>query len=123
MSSVVKIVECVPNFSDGRNQDVLDALADAIRNSEGCSLLDVESGVSTNRSVFTFCGSPSAVVEGALQAARTARKLIDMTKHHGMVKCCGTIPSYCSSHFLKCSIQYYNLMIGFSGVVVFLLSG
>jgi len=83
--SGVKIVECVPNFSEGRNQAVLDALAQAIRNTAGCSLLDVESGASTNRSVFTFCGTPSAVVDGALQAARTARKLIDMAKHHGNV--------------------------------------
>ncbi len=81
--SVPKVVECVPNFSEGRNKEALDAIADAIRGTEGCSLLDVEPGTSTNRTVFTFCGSPNAVVEGALQSAKAARKYINMAKHHG----------------------------------------
>ncbi|XP_028836235.1 formimidoyltransferase-cyclodeaminase [Denticeps clupeoides] len=78
-----KLVECVPNFSEGRNKEVIDAIADAISNTEGCSLLDVDPGASTNRTVYTFVGSPEAVVEGALNAARTASPLIDMTKHSG----------------------------------------
>lgn len=78
-----KIVECVPNFSDGRNQEVIDAIADAIRKTQGCSLLDVDPGKSTNRTVYTFVGDPDAVVEGALASARVARELIDMRTQQG----------------------------------------
>uniref|UniRef100_A0A673GWN7 Formimidoyltransferase-cyclodeaminase n=1 Tax=Sinocyclocheilus rhinocerous TaxID=307959 RepID=A0A673GWN7_9TELE len=62
---------------------VIDAIADAISATEGCSLLDVDPGSSTNRTVYTFVGPPMAVIEGALNAARVAFKLIDMTKHSG----------------------------------------
>ena len=78
-----KIVECVPNFSEGQRKDVIEAIAEAIRGAAGCSLLDVDPGTSTNRTVYTFVGAPAAVVEGALSAARTAFKLIDMRKHKG----------------------------------------
>ncbi|XP_076158801.1 formimidoyltransferase-cyclodeaminase [Alosa pseudoharengus] len=80
---MAKLVECVPNFSEGRNKEVIDAIAEAISGTEGCSLLDVDPGSSTNRTVYTFVGSPQAVVEGALNAARIAFQLIDMTKHSG----------------------------------------
>ena len=82
-SSPDKVVECVPNFSEGRKADVIEAIASAIRGSDGCKLLDVDPGESTNRTVYTFVGNPLAVVEGALQAARVAHKLINMTKHRG----------------------------------------
>ena len=62
---------------------VIDAIAEAISTTDGCSLLDVDPGSSTNRTVYTFVGSPEAVVEGALNAARAAFPLIDMTKHSG----------------------------------------
>jgi len=78
-----KLVECVPNFSEGRNQEIIDAIAESIRKTPGCTLLDVDPGKSTNRTVYTFVGSPEAVVEGALNSAKTARRLIDMTKHSG----------------------------------------
>lgn len=78
-----KLVECVPNFSEGRDENVINAIAEAIRNTSGCTLLDVDPGKSTNRTVYTFVGEPEAVVEGALNAARVARKLIDMRKHKG----------------------------------------
>ncbi len=78
-----KIVECVPNFSDGRNKETIDAIADAIRQTKGCRLLDVDPGKSTNRTVYTFVGSPEAVIEGALNSARVARKKIDMRVHKG----------------------------------------
>ncbi len=78
-----KLVECVPNFSEGRDGAVLDAIAQAVRNTPGCTLLDVDPGRSTNRTVFTFVGPPEAVVEGALAAARVAQKRIDMTLHSG----------------------------------------
>ena len=78
-----KLVECVPNFSEGRNPEIIEAIADAIRKTPGCSLLDVDPGKSTNRTVYTFVGSPEAVVEGALNSAKVARNLIDMRKHTG----------------------------------------
>lgn len=78
-----KIVECVPNFSEGRDKEVIDAIADAIRQTQGCTLLDVDPGQSTNRTVYTFVGDPESVVEGALAAARVARVKIDMRLHKG----------------------------------------
>jgi glutamate formiminotransferase / formiminotetrahydrofolate cyclodeaminase len=80
---MTKIVECVPNFSEGRDRGVIDAIADAIQHTPGCTLLDVDPGRSTHRTVYTFVGAPEAVVEGALAAARTARKRIDMRQHRG----------------------------------------
>ncbi|XP_023670555.2 formimidoyltransferase-cyclodeaminase [Paramormyrops kingsleyae] len=80
---MAKLVECVPNFSEGRNKEVIDAIADAISGTDGCSLLDVDPGSSTNRTVYTLVGSPQAVVEGALNAARVAFQRIDMAKHSG----------------------------------------
>lgn len=78
-----KIVECVPNFSEGQNKQTIEAIASAIREVEGVTLLDVDPGYSTNRTVYTFVGDPDSVVEGALAAARVARKLIDMKKQKG----------------------------------------
>uniref|UniRef100_A0A8C3F210 Formimidoyltransferase-cyclodeaminase n=1 Tax=Chrysemys picta bellii TaxID=8478 RepID=A0A8C3F210_CHRPI len=78
-----KLVECVPNFSEGNNKEVIDAIGEAISQTPGCVLLDVDAGPSTNRTVYTFVGSPDAVVEGALRAARVAFQLIDMGKHRG----------------------------------------
>jgi glutamate formiminotransferase / formiminotetrahydrofolate cyclodeaminase len=78
-----KIVECVPNFSEGRNEHTIEAIAKAIRNVEGCQLLDVDPGESTNRTVYTFVGDPESVVEAALAAAKVAWELIDMRHHQG----------------------------------------
>ncbi|XP_053170496.1 formimidoyltransferase-cyclodeaminase [Scomber japonicus] len=80
---MAQLVECVPNFSEGRNKEVIDAISAAISATPGCSVLDVDPGASTNRTVYTFVGSPDAVVEGALNAARQAFSLIDMSKHSG----------------------------------------
>ncbi|XP_074520533.1 formimidoyltransferase-cyclodeaminase [Halichoeres trimaculatus] len=80
---MARLVECVPNFSEGRNKQVIDAISAAISGTGGCSLLDVDPGASTNRTVYTFVGSPDAVVQGALNAARCAFSLIDMSKHSG----------------------------------------
>jgi glutamate formiminotransferase/formiminotetrahydrofolate cyclodeaminase len=79
----VQIVECVPNFSEGRDPAVLDAIADAIRAVDGVTLLDVDPGAATNRTVFTFVGAPAAVEEAAFQAIKRAGELIDMSKHSG----------------------------------------
>ncbi len=78
-----QIIECVPNFSEGRNLEIINAIADAIRNTPGCSLLDVDPGKSTNRTVYTFVGEPNSVIEGAMAAAKIAHKLIDMSHHKG----------------------------------------
>jgi glutamate formiminotransferase/formiminotetrahydrofolate cyclodeaminase len=78
-----KIVECVPNFSEGRNPEIIEAIAEAIRQTEGCRLLDVDPGASTNRTVYTFVGGPEAVVNGAFNAAKVARERIDMAQHTG----------------------------------------
>ena len=78
-----QIVECVPNFSEGRNKETIEAIAQAIDQIDGCRLLDVDPGALTHRTVYTFVGDPSSVIEGALAAARVARKLIDMREHKG----------------------------------------
>ncbi|EOA97574.1 Formimidoyltransferase-cyclodeaminase [Anas platyrhynchos] len=78
---MAKMVECVPNFSEGCNKEVIEALGQAISRTPGCVLLDVDAGASTNRTVYTFVGTPEAVVEGALSAARVAGQLIDMSQH------------------------------------------
>ena len=78
-----KLVECVPNFSEGRNAETIAAIAKAIEKTEGCRLLDVDAGQSTHRTVYTFVGDPESVVEGALAAARVAAERIDMRQHTG----------------------------------------
>ncbi|MFP4527101.1 MAG: glutamate formimidoyltransferase [Candidatus Kapaibacterium sp.] len=78
-----KLVECVPNFSEGRNEETIRAIADAISQTDGCQLLDVDPGKSTNRTVYTFVGDPDSVIEGALNAAKAAHELIDMRHHTG----------------------------------------
>ena len=77
------IVECVPNFSEGRNMSVIKQITDAIESVEGVSLLNVDPGEATNRTVVTFVGSPEAVVEAAFRATKKAGEVIDMRKHHG----------------------------------------
>lgn len=77
------LVECVPNFSEGRDPKVISAITDAIISVEGVALLDVDPGASTNRTVVTFVGPPQAVVEAAVRAGRAAADSIDMRRHHG----------------------------------------
>lgn len=79
----MSLVECVPNFSEGRDQDVISALRDAIANTSGAHVLDVSSDPSHNRSVITFVASLDAAVPAALAAMRVARDRIDLTKHQG----------------------------------------
>lgn len=78
-----KLVECVPNFSEGRNQATIDAIAAAIRGVNGVTLLDVDPGQATNRTVVTFVGEPDAVVEAAFAGVKRASELIDMRVHKG----------------------------------------
>ncbi len=82
-----QLIECVPNFSEGRNQEVIDQIVSAIAavevNGEKVKVLDVDPGEATNRTVVTFVGSPDVVVEAAFQGVRIAGELIDMRQHHG----------------------------------------
>lgn len=78
-----KIVECVPNFSEGQSKEKIEEISSAISATPGITLLDVDPGKSTNRTVYTFVGSPEAVVDAAVNAARVAWKLIDMSKQKG----------------------------------------
>jgi glutamate formiminotransferase/formiminotetrahydrofolate cyclodeaminase len=78
-----RLVECVPNFSEGRDKAVIDAIGRAIAGVNGVRLLDVDPGADTNRTVFTFVGEPAAVSEAAFRAAVAASPLIDMAKHQG----------------------------------------
>lgn len=80
---MTKLVECIPNFSEGRRPEVLEAIAGAIRATPGVTLLDMESDQDHNRSVMTFIGEPEAVKSAMLAAAAKAVGLIDMEKHRG----------------------------------------
>ncbi len=79
----MKLVECVPNFSEGRDPAVIDAITDTIRACEGVELLDADPGADTNRTVVTMLGAPEAVSEAAFQVIAKAAELIDMAKHKG----------------------------------------
>jgi len=78
-----KLIECVPNFSEGRDPDIIRQITDAIASADGVSLLDVDPGATTNRTVVTFVGTPEAVVESAFRGIQKAAELIDMRKHKG----------------------------------------
>jgi glutamate formiminotransferase / formiminotetrahydrofolate cyclodeaminase len=78
-----KLIECVPNFSEGRDQNVIRQITDSIESVDGVSLLDVDPGASTNRTVVTFVGNPEAAVEAAFRGIKKAAGLIDMRKHKG----------------------------------------
>jgi glutamate formiminotransferase / formiminotetrahydrofolate cyclodeaminase len=78
-----KLIECVPNFSEGHDEGVIRQITDAIESADGVSLLDVDPGVTTNRTVVTFVGSPEAAVEAAFRGIQQAAELIDMRKHKG----------------------------------------
>ena len=78
-----KLIECVPNFSEGRDLNVIRQITAAIEAVDGVSLLDVDPGASTNRTVVTFVGNPDAVVEGAFRGIQKAAELIDMRKQKG----------------------------------------
>ncbi len=78
-----QLIECVPNFSEGRNLDVIKQITDVIEKSEGVKLLDVDPGFTTNRTVVTFVGTPEEVIATAYKAIAKAKELIDMRGHHG----------------------------------------
>jgi glutamate formiminotransferase/formiminotetrahydrofolate cyclodeaminase len=78
-----RLVECVPNFSEGRDRAIIDAIANAMSGVSGVKLLDVDPGADTNRTVYTMVGSPEAVQEAAFRAAQVAAGLLDMAQHKG----------------------------------------
>ncbi len=79
----MKLIECVPNFSEGRDRAVIDAITGEIGRVEGAALLDVDPGAATNRTVVTLAGPPEAVLEAAFRGIRRATELIDMSRHRG----------------------------------------
>lgn len=79
----MKLIECVPNFSEGRDMNIINAIADEIKNTKDAQLLDVDPGADTNRTVVTFVGAPDGVADAAFKAIKKASELIDMTKHKG----------------------------------------
>ena len=80
---MAKIVECIPNISEGRNMEVVEAVVNEVRSTPGVTLLDVSSDPNHNRSVITFLGSPEGVADAAVKLAKKAVELIDLTKHVG----------------------------------------
>lgn len=81
--NTTRLIECVPNFSEGRDRAVIKQITDAIESVEGVRLLDVDPGEATNRTVVTFVGDPESVQEAAFRGVRKAAELIDMRRHHG----------------------------------------
>lgn len=79
----MRLVECVPNFSEGRDKNVIDSITKEIETTEGVKLLNVDPGQATNRTVVTFIGSPEGVLEAAFKSIKKASELIDMRKHKG----------------------------------------
>lgn len=80
---IKRLIECVPNFSEGRNMDVINQITAEIESVDGVKLLNVDPGAATNRTVVTFVGEPEPVIEAAFRAIRKAGQLIDMRHHHG----------------------------------------
>ena len=78
-----KIIECVPNFSEGRDMEIIKQITDQVESVDGVKLLNVDPGDATNRTVVTFVGEPEAVIEAAFRAIRKAGEVIDMRGHHG----------------------------------------
>ena len=79
----MRLIECVPNFSEGRDLNKIKLITNAIESVDGITLLDVDPGSDTNRTVVTFVGSPEVIVEGAFQGIKIASEQIDMSKHSG----------------------------------------
>lgn len=78
-----QLIECVPNFSEGRDMSIIKQITDVIETVDGVKLLDVDPGKATNRTVVTFVGEPQPVIEAAFLAIKKASEVIDMSKHHG----------------------------------------
>ncbi len=82
-SKTGQLIECVPNFSEGKNKAIIDAIAASIENIDGVKLMNIDIGFDANRTVYTFAGKPQAVLEAAFKAIKKANELIDMRLHKG----------------------------------------
>ena len=78
-----QLIECVPNFSEGNDLKKIDSIVNKIKSVEGITILDVDPGKDTNRTVVTFVGLPNAVIDAAFKGIKEASKLIDMANHKG----------------------------------------
>jgi glutamate formiminotransferase/formiminotetrahydrofolate cyclodeaminase len=123
-----KIVECVPNFSEGKDKSVINAISAAVNSVDGAKLLNVEPGEDFNRTVYTFVGEPEPVLEAAFQAAKVGTSLIDMTQHKGeharmgALDVCPFIPikDVTDKDCIKLSKQFGKRMAEELGIPVFL---
>lgn len=123
-----KIIECVPNISEGRDRNIIDRCAEAVRKVPGVTLLDVDPGKSTNRTVFTFVGDAESIVEAAFQFSKTAYELIDMTKHSGEHPRMGAVDvvpfvpvaNVTTEECVECSMKYGKRIGEELGVPVYL---
>jgi len=123
-----KIVECVPNFSEGKDKTIINAISAAVESVDGVKLLDVDPGADFNRTVYTFVGEPGQVLEAALRAAKVGLALIDMTRHKGeharmgALDVCPFIPikGATDNDCIKLSRQFGERMAKELGVPVFL---
>ena len=79
----MKLIECVPNISEGRNKEIINQIVEPIKSNNTLHLLDIDPGFDTNRTVITFTGAPTDVIEGAFQLIKSASKLINMSNHKG----------------------------------------
>jgi glutamate formiminotransferase/formiminotetrahydrofolate cyclodeaminase len=123
-----KIVECVPNISEGRDEKIINACADAVKQVSGVTLLDVDPGKSTNRTVFTFVGDPDSVVEAAFRFSAKAYELIDMRNHSGEHPRMGAVDvvpfvpvsDVTAQECVECSMKYGKRVGDELGVPVYL---
>jgi glutamate formiminotransferase/formiminotetrahydrofolate cyclodeaminase len=123
-----KIVECVPNFSEGKDKSIINAISAAVNSVDGVKLLNVEPGEDFNRTVYTFVGKPEPVLEAAFQAAKVGTSLIDMTQHKGeharmgALDVCPFIPikDVTDKDCIKLSKQFGKRMAEELGIPVFL---
>jgi len=81
-----KIIECVPNFSEGQNSDIIDKIASSVQSTRNVKLLNVEPDRDYNRTVITFAGEPSGVKDAAFKAISTASELIDMSRQRESIR-------------------------------------
>ena len=98
----MKLIECVPNFSEGRNKSKIDEIIASIKESSQTTILDVDMGFDTNRTVITIIGSPSEVLNGVFNGIKKASKIIDMRKHTGTHPRIGSTDVLPSNSHKKC---------------------
>lgn len=122
-----QLIECVPNFSEGRNHHIIDAISDTIKHVSNVKLMNTDIGFDANRTVFTFAGKPEAVLEAAYFAIRTASELIDMRNHtgeHPRMGACDVCPLIPLQNITMEEVVYLSEQlgkrIGESGIPVYL---